>query len=54
MVYPEISAFIRKHAAKGSSGSATARAQAISKKASVKKVASKKPVAKKATAKKHA
>jgi poly(3-hydroxybutyrate) depolymerase len=58
MVYPEISAFIRKHAAKGSSGSATARAQGLTKRASVKKVAtkvaSKRPVAKKAAAKKNA
>jgi len=58
MVYPEISAFIRKHAAKGSSGSATARAQGLTKRASAKKVAtkvaSKRPVAKKAAAKKNA
>ena len=58
MVYPEISAFIRKHAAKGSSGSATAKAQITTKRASAKKVASKvvskKSTAKKTTSKKHA
>ena len=43
MVYPEISAFIRKHAAKG-----------MTKKASIKKVAVKKTAARKSTAKKNA